>query len=129
MFSGDVACMILADRLRPVPVESGRISERKRHLQQAAIAAAGKEGAVEEFVDLEPRLVGLIVGGLRRRREQVMRGDDLGFPVQIAPLNRSSKSQRLDLAPGLGQLVQALEGQRHHMEPLLWRGNHQSLAS
>jgi hypothetical protein len=68
-----------------------------------------------------------VVPGDRRSLEPMVSGQDPGFPMQVAALDREAQGERFDLDPGLGQLGDVLDRQIAHPEAALRRGDQQSL--
>ena len=57
----------------------------------------------------------------------MVRGQDPGLPLQVAPLDGQAQGERFDLDAGLGQLGDVLDRQVAHPEAALWCRDQQAL--
>ena len=70
-----------------------------------------------------------VVPGDGRPLKAMVRGQDPGLPLQVAPLDGQAQGERFDLDAGLGQLGDVVDRQVAHPEAALRRRDQQALLS
>jgi hypothetical protein len=109
-------------RVHPeLAVDLGAVAQRVREGEHARVVAGGHEGDVELGVRAAPlhRAAGAVVEHERRALEHVVRGDDGGFPLDAAVLDRAAQGFALEHHPQLGERDEVRAGGLDHPEPLV----------